>query len=81
MLTTLPADITALPFEEALSELEALVRRMESGTVKLDEAVADYARGMQLRAHCAGRLEQARLRVEQISTDGAGGFTLTAFAD
>jgi exodeoxyribonuclease VII small subunit len=81
MPSPLSKDITDLPFEEALAELEALVRQMESGTVKLDEAVATYARGMQLRAHCAARLEQARLRVEQIALDASGSLNLMPFAD
>ena len=75
----LPADISALSFEEALTELEMLVRRMESGAIKLDDAVTAYARGTQLRVHCATRLEQARLQVEQIEADGAGALRLEPF--
>ena len=81
MSIPLPADIPALSFEEALAELEALVRRMESGTVRLDEAVTAYARGPQLRTHCAMKLEQARLRVDQITSDSAGALSLVPFDD
>ena len=55
-----------LSFEDALSELEAIVERLESGTVDLDKAVDAYARGMLLKQHCQVRLEEARLKVEKI---------------
>ena len=38
-----------LSFEEALSQLEAIVEKLESGTVDLDKAVDAYARGMLLK--------------------------------
>jgi exodeoxyribonuclease VII small subunit len=79
MNAQLPADIADLSFEAALTELETLVRRMESGTVKLDEAVTAYERGMQLRALCASKLEQARLRVEQIAAADTGDLMLASF--
>ena len=56
----------ALSFEEALRQLEAIVERLESGTVDLDKAVDAYARGMLLKQHCQARLEEARLKVEKI---------------
>jgi len=39
-----PADISAMNFEEALAELEQIVRRLEGGQVKLDEAILFYER-------------------------------------
>ena len=56
----------ALSFEEALSQLEAIVEKLESGNVDLDKAVDAYARGMLLKQHCQARLEEARLKVEKI---------------
>ncbi|MFQ5765810.1 MAG: exodeoxyribonuclease VII small subunit, partial [Rhodospirillales bacterium] len=44
----IPADIKKLSFEDALAEMEEIVRRLESGQVKLDEAVDAYARGAHL---------------------------------
>ena len=43
----IPADIKKLSFEDALQEMEAIVKRLESGQVKLDEAIESYARGAQ----------------------------------
>ena len=67
-----PSSLT-LSFEEALSELEAIVDRLEAGDVSLDDAISSYARGMTLKQHCQQRLEEARLRVEKIklSEDGS----------
>ena len=64
--TSLDKPKNALSFEEALSELEAIVEKLESGAVDLDKAVDAYARGMLLKQHCQARLEEARLKVEQI---------------
>lgn len=53
-------------FEEALKELEQIVRRMESGGQDLDRSIADYERGMALKSLCEKRLNEAKLKVEKI---------------
>jgi exodeoxyribonuclease VII small subunit len=69
----LPADIAAMSFEDALAELEGIVRRLEGGQVKLDEAIQSYERGAQLKRHCEQKLNEAQQRVDRIviGTDGA----------
>ena len=65
-------ELAALSFEEALSELEQIVRRLESGEGKLDEAVTAYERGAALRRHCEAKLREAQMRIERIAlADGA----------
>ena len=58
---------------------EQIVRRLEAGQVKLDEAILSYERGAQLKQHCERKLNEAQQRVERIvigagrrSLDGAG---------
>jgi exodeoxyribonuclease VII small subunit len=70
---TEPTDITTMSFEEALVELEQIVRRLEGGQVKLDEAILSYERGAQLKQHCERKLNEAQQRVDRIviGTDGA----------
>jgi exodeoxyribonuclease VII small subunit len=51
-------------FEAALSELEALVGRMESGELPLAESLAAYKRGAQLLAYCQGALKDAQQQVQ-----------------
>jgi len=69
-----PADIAAMSFEQALSELEQIVGRLESGQAPLEDSIRMYERGAALKAHCEKRLEAARLRVEKIVMgQGQGG--------
>ena len=68
-----PPDIAAMSFEDALAELEQIVRRLEGGQVKLDEAILSYERGAQLKRHCERKLNEAQQRVDRIviGPDGA----------
>jgi exodeoxyribonuclease VII small subunit len=70
---TIDADIAAMSFEDALSELEQIVRRLEAGQVKLDDAIQCYERGAQLKQHCERKLNEAQQRVDRIvvGADGA----------
>ena len=61
-----PPDIAATNFEDALAELEQIVRRLEGGQVKLDEAITSYVRGAQLKRHCERKLNEAQQRVDRI---------------
>ena len=53
-------------FEAALSELEALVRKLESGDLPLDESLDEFKRGVELTRHCQSVLDKAQLSVEQL---------------
>ncbi len=63
---TTPSEIAKLSFEEALKELEDIVRRLEAGNAKLDEALAAYERGALLKQHCESKLREAQARVDKI---------------
>ncbi|MDR5653058.1 exodeoxyribonuclease VII small subunit [Ruixingdingia sedimenti] len=58
--------IGAMSFEEAMAELEAVVRRLESGNVALEESITLYERGAALKKHCDDKLRAAEQRVELI---------------
>ena len=62
-----PDDLTALPFEKALAELEEIVRRLERGDVPLEESIAMHERGVALREHCSQLLQKAEARIEKIT--------------
>ncbi len=55
-----------LSFEAAFGELEATVRRLETGELTLEEAIALYERGMRLARRCSEALDAAELQVRQI---------------
>ena len=56
----------SLTFEQALEELEILLKKTEEGDVPLDQMVDDFERGMQLIQKCEADLKSAELRIEQI---------------
>jgi exodeoxyribonuclease VII small subunit len=60
------SDLTAMSFEAAMAELEAVVRQLESGNVALEESIALYERGAALKKHCDDKLRAAEERVEMI---------------
>ncbi|MBL8660808.1 MAG: exodeoxyribonuclease VII small subunit [Rhodospirillales bacterium] len=68
-------DVSALTFEDALSELEGIVRRLEEGSAKLDEAISAYERGVVLKRHCEAKLQEAQTRVEKIVVGPGGSVT------
>lgn len=72
----IPADIARLSFEEALSELQSLVKSLEKGDSKLDDAINSYQRGVDLKRHCEAKLREAQLKVEKI-VQGADGTIAT----
>lgn len=62
----LPPDIAAMSFEAALAELEAIVKRLEAGNAKLDDAISAYEKGTLLKRHCEAKLREAQSRVDKI---------------
>ncbi len=59
-------DIANLSFEEALAKLENIVRELESGRIKLDDAVSAYEQAVALKKLCSDKLAAAALKVEKI---------------
>ena len=75
---TAPA-IDELSFEQALKELETIVKALESGASDLERSIADYTRGTELKDHCLKKLADAKMKVEKIALDASGNPTLTPF--
>ncbi len=70
--TSLPPDIAKLGFEEALKQLEDIVRDLEGGKSKLDDAIKSYERGALLKQHCEDKLKQAQMRIDKIMLGADG---------
>ncbi|MET3574801.1 exodeoxyribonuclease VII small subunit [Bhargavaea ullalensis] len=61
-----------IKFEEAISRLEEIVRRLESGDVPLEDAISLYKKGLELSAVCHGKLQAAEKQlVTLIGEDGS----------
>ncbi len=71
--TDVPPDIAKLSFEEALEQLEEIVRQLEGGQGKLDEAISRYERGAALKRHCEAKLKQAQAKIDKIVQAADGG--------
>jgi exodeoxyribonuclease VII small subunit len=69
-------DISSLTFEDALAELERIVRGLEGGQQKLEDAIAAYERGAALRRHCEAKLAEAEARVQAIVERADGSLAL-----
>lgn len=58
-------------FEENLADLEAIVQKLENGDVALEEAIAEFQKGMQLSKDLQKKLDQAeKTLVKVMQADG-----------
>ena len=65
-------DIKEMSFEDAMKELEAVVGKLESGDVPLEDSIKLYERGAALKEHCQKKLAEAEEKVAKITLDGNG---------
>lgn len=70
--SNIPEDILALSFEDALSELERIVSKLEAGDVGLEQSIDIYTRGTQLREHCDNKLKNAKARIDKLTLSNDG---------
>ena len=65
--------IETLNFEQALGELETIVKDLDTGQSALQDSITAYERGILLKKHCEKKLKDAQAKIEKISidTDGA----------
>ena len=66
-----------ITFEEALSKLENLVRELEAGKIKLDDAVTAYEQAITLKNFCEKKLNDAKLKIEKIELSPTGEIKLS----
>lgn len=59
-----------LSFEAAYAELEAIIVRLDSGDLPLEESVMLFERGRKLAQYCQGLLDGAELRINQVLDGG-----------
>ena len=64
------SDIDELTFEQVFAELEETVRKLEEGGLALEDSLALFERGQALAAHCSAQLDQAELKLRQLTPEG-----------
>ena len=67
-----------IPFEKAMSELEAIVGKLEEGEISLEDSLKHFERGIELTRNCQNALEEAEQKV-QILTQSKGENVLIDF--
>ena len=66
------AAIDAMPFEQAMAELETIVSKLEKGQVALEESITLYERGEFLKRRCEALLKNAEMRIQKITVGPDG---------
>jgi exodeoxyribonuclease VII small subunit len=68
-------------FEEALAELESVVRRLEEGDIPLEESLAAFERGVGLVRLLHARLDSVQTRIEELTRSERGDLALEPLED
>lgn len=71
----------AFDFEGALAELEAIVKQLEAGNVPLERSLELFQQGVELARQCKQKLDEAELKVRQLTKDKEGLFAEEPFAE
>ncbi|MCK5284923.1 MAG: exodeoxyribonuclease VII small subunit [Alphaproteobacteria bacterium] len=64
--------IESLSFENALIQLEKIVRDLETGQAPLEKSISAYERGIALKKHCEEKLRDAQAKIEKITVSQNG---------
>ncbi|KXU35736.1 exodeoxyribonuclease VII small subunit [Ventosimonas gracilis] len=62
----MPRKKNAQSFEQSLTELQALVERLEGGELSLEEALGAFEQGVKLTRDCQDALNQAEQKVKML---------------
>lgn len=68
-------------FEEAMSELEEIVLKLENGNLSLDESIELFQRGIELSKICSKKLDDAERKITILTQNKDGSFDETPFLD
>ena len=72
-------NLEKLSFEDALIQLENIVRELEAGKIKLDDAVEAYEKKKKKKKFCEEKLKAAQLKIEKINVEPNGNVTVSDF--
>lgn len=66
-------------FEESLNKLEKIAQNMERGDLSLDEAMAEFERGIKLSKECTRKIEEAEKKINILIKNENGDFEEQSF--
>jgi len=66
------SDIKNISFEQALKELETIVRALESGAIALDDSLENFENGIKLIRRCNLLLDNAERKVKKLTRGETG---------
>ncbi len=64
-------DVRSMSFEDSYDRLEEVIKRLEDGTLSLEESIALYEEGVELAVHCGNKLDDAEMRVTELLQEAA----------
>lgn len=73
MTNSAPNSDSPASFETAFSQLQELVKRLEGGSLSLEESLKSFEEGVRLTRFCQESLSSAEQKVEQLMKIGADG--------
>lgn len=65
-------DVAGLTYEAALAQLDALIHKLEGGSIPLEDAISAYERGTRLARHCEELLDRTERRVTALMVGSDG---------
>lgn len=65
-----------MSFEEAILELENIVRELERGNLKLDQSLEVFQRGIELSRICAAQLDEAERKIDLLVKGNGGNISI-----
>ncbi|WDU47458.1 exodeoxyribonuclease VII small subunit [Taylorella equigenitalis] len=71
MVMNIDEQATSIKYEDAISELDTIVRDMQSGKLSLEDSIAKYKRGMELAEICKSKLNDAQKQIGVMQEDGS----------
>ena len=77
--TFMGAGMAAEKFETSLKKLEEVVRKLEGGSLSLDDSIKAFEEGVKHAAFCAKKLDEAERKVEVLIKQRDGSFRKEPF--
>lgn len=71
--------MTEKTFEQAMADLEKVIRLLEEGNISLDEALQNFEEGISLARQCSEKLAQAEKKIDLLITSADGNIILEGF--